>query len=81
MGSFLSKNHGICTEGILVLIVCIVVKNTFHSEMSGQKTFTMPQDKVNVHIKCPIAMIVLLKCYYPSVLKTDVLASRRISLR
>ena len=25
-------------------------------------------------------MIVRLKCYYPSVLKTDVLASRRISL-
>ena len=51
MGSFLSKNHGICTEGILVLIVCIVVKNTFHSEMIGQNTFTMPQDKVNVQLQ------------------------------
>ena len=53
-----------------------------HSMVIGQKTFTMPQDKVLIYIciKCQTAMIVRLKCYYPSVLKTDVLASRSISL-
>lgn len=73
MGSFLSKNHGICTEEISCGSRC----NTFHSEVIGQTTFTMPQD-IGKSIKCLTAMIVRLKCY--SVLKLDVLASKNFPM-
>ena len=52
MGSFLSKNHGICTEGILVCYSDALWNKMYviHSMVIGQKTFTMPQDKVLIYV-------------------------------